>query len=189
MASSGSCFMATWIIFKNHLLEVDLTQNQETTALRTLITSDLLYFFMCKDPHEHKYHWNTIWLRARSHTASHYTRGTMTTLLHGFEGVRFWRPLDTFFWALTISWSQLMAHVWRGPKVSRATEASLESRTFHFSFFNKCRTELITSSLRAIILQPALPRLHSFLGCSLPVFSLFRSLKVERQRRYPEIVS
>ena len=33
MASNGSCFMLTWIIFKNHLLEVGLPQNRETTAL------------------------------------------------------------------------------------------------------------------------------------------------------------
>ena len=38
MASSGSCFMVTWTIFKNHLLEVDLTQNGETMGLRTLVT-------------------------------------------------------------------------------------------------------------------------------------------------------
>jgi hypothetical protein len=33
-------------------LEVDLTQNWETMALRTLITVDLFYFIMCEDPHE-----------------------------------------------------------------------------------------------------------------------------------------
>ena len=33
MASNGSCFMVTWIIFKKHLLEVGLTQNRETMAL------------------------------------------------------------------------------------------------------------------------------------------------------------
>ena len=36
MASNGSCFMVTWTIFKTHLLEVGLTQNQKTMALRTL---------------------------------------------------------------------------------------------------------------------------------------------------------
>ena len=44
--------MVTWIIFKNHLLEVGLTQNWETMALRTLITVDLFYFIMCEDMHE-----------------------------------------------------------------------------------------------------------------------------------------
>ena len=52
MASDGSCFMVTWIIFKNHLLEVGLTQNRETMALQTLTTVDLFYFIMCEDPHE-----------------------------------------------------------------------------------------------------------------------------------------
>ena len=52
MASNGSCFMVTWTIFKNHLLEVGLTQNRETMTLRTLATVSLVYFIMCEDPHE-----------------------------------------------------------------------------------------------------------------------------------------
>ena len=52
MASNGSCFIVTWSIFKNHLLEVGLTQNQETMALRTLTTVGLFYFIMCENPHE-----------------------------------------------------------------------------------------------------------------------------------------
>jgi hypothetical protein len=52
MASNGSCFMVIWIISKNHLLEVDLTQNRETMALRMLTTVDLFYLIMCEDPHE-----------------------------------------------------------------------------------------------------------------------------------------
>ena len=35
--------MVTWIILKNHLLEADLTQNQETMALQTLTTNFFLY--------------------------------------------------------------------------------------------------------------------------------------------------
>jgi hypothetical protein len=35
--SKGSCFLVTWIIFKNHLLEVGLTQNRETIALTQLL--------------------------------------------------------------------------------------------------------------------------------------------------------
>jgi len=42
--------MVTWIIFKNHLLEVGLTQNHETVPLQTLTTIDLLYFIMWEDP-------------------------------------------------------------------------------------------------------------------------------------------
>ena len=41
MASNESCFMVTWTIFKNLLLEVSLTQNRETMALQTLTTVDL----------------------------------------------------------------------------------------------------------------------------------------------------
>ena len=52
VALNGSCFMVTWIIFKNHLFEVGLTQNRETTTLETLPTVDLFYFTMCEDPHE-----------------------------------------------------------------------------------------------------------------------------------------
>ena len=52
MASNGSCFMVTWTIFKNYLLEVGLTQNRETMDLQTLTTVDLIYFIMCEDPHE-----------------------------------------------------------------------------------------------------------------------------------------
>jgi hypothetical protein len=52
VASNGSCFMVTWTILKNHLLEVGLTQKWEIMALRTLTTIDLFYFIMCEDPHE-----------------------------------------------------------------------------------------------------------------------------------------
>jgi hypothetical protein len=47
--------MVTWIIFKKQLLEVGLTQNRETMALRTLITVGLFYFIMCENPHEQKF--------------------------------------------------------------------------------------------------------------------------------------
>jgi hypothetical protein len=46
MASDGLCFMVTWIIFENHLLEVGLTQNEETMALQTPTTVNLIYFIM-----------------------------------------------------------------------------------------------------------------------------------------------
>ena len=52
MASNGSCFMVTWTVFKNRLLKVDLTQNQETMAFQMLTTIDLFYFIICEDPHE-----------------------------------------------------------------------------------------------------------------------------------------
>ena len=53
MESNGSCFMVTWSVFKNHLLEVvGLTQNRETMALLKLTTVGLFYFSMCEGPHE-----------------------------------------------------------------------------------------------------------------------------------------
>ena len=58
-------------------------------------------------------HWSSSSLSARSHMTSHYTWGSVTTL-HSFGGG--WRrPWDTSFWALTISWSRLLAHVWSAP--------------------------------------------------------------------------
>ena len=51
MALSGSCFIVTWTIFENHLLEVGLTQNLEKiVALRNFIINDLFYFIMYEDP-------------------------------------------------------------------------------------------------------------------------------------------
>ena len=55
MASNGSCSMFTWIVFGNHLFEVDLAQNRETMALRNLTTIDSLYFIMCEDPSEQEF--------------------------------------------------------------------------------------------------------------------------------------
>jgi hypothetical protein len=55
MASNGSHFVVTRIIFQNHLLEVDLTQNHETMPLRTLTSVVFYYFIMCEDPHESKF--------------------------------------------------------------------------------------------------------------------------------------
>ena len=39
------------------------------------------------------------------------------TTVHDFGGVLGW-PLDTIFWALTISWSRLLARVRSGPNVA-----------------------------------------------------------------------
>ena len=73
MTSNGSCFMVTWTILKNHLLEVGLTQNQETMAHRMLTTVKLFYFIIYMwEPTWIEIHWNTIWLRVQSHMASHW---------------------------------------------------------------------------------------------------------------------
>jgi hypothetical protein len=65
MASNGSCFMVTWIIFKNHFLEVGLTQYLETMTLWILSSVGLFHFIMYKDPHEQEFiGWGSghIWL-------------------------------------------------------------------------------------------------------------------------------
>jgi hypothetical protein len=89
---------------KNHLLEVGLTQNQETMAPQTLTTVGLFYFIMCDDPHEYiEIHWNIIWLRARAHMGSHYTRGFVTSL-HDLKVC--WDGL----WTLSFGLSQFHDH-------------------------------------------------------------------------------
>jgi hypothetical protein len=55
MVSNGSCFMVTWTIFKNYLLEVDLTQNRETMTLQMFASINLFYFSMYENPHEYKF--------------------------------------------------------------------------------------------------------------------------------------
>jgi hypothetical protein len=62
LASNGSCFMVTWTIFKNHLLEVDLTQNQETKTLLTLTNRRFILFYHVWRPTWLEIHWNGIWL-------------------------------------------------------------------------------------------------------------------------------
>jgi hypothetical protein len=80
-------------------------------------------------------HWNSIWLSARSHMASYYTWGSVTTL-HDFGG-ELGRPLDTFFWALTILWSQLLARVWSGPNL-KVDGSSMGIFSNHTNYPNKC---------------------------------------------------
>ena len=114
MTSNGSCFMVTYIIFKNHLLEVGLTQKPGDHGTRKAHSRWVILFYHVWEPAWIETHWNGTWLRARSHMASHYTWESVTTL-HDVGGV-LGRPLDNFFWALTISWSQLLARVWSGPE-------------------------------------------------------------------------
>ena len=43
----------SWIIFQDLLLEVGLTENRETMALRHLTTVDLLYYILGNLPYHH----------------------------------------------------------------------------------------------------------------------------------------
>jgi hypothetical protein len=116
MASNGSCFMVTWIIFKNHLLEVGLTQKQGDHD--TLNTHNCCWFVLF-------YHaWELAWIKfieiafrwGDAHIWLHTTpKGPWPHYM--ILGVVLGRPLDTFYWALRNSWSRVLACVWGGPKV------------------------------------------------------------------------
>ena len=116
MASNGSRSTVTWTLFKNHLWPLRGRPNTKPPGdhgTPTAYDHWFILFHHVWGPMWINFHWNSIWLRARSLMTSHYTWGTMTTL-HDFEGVLGW-PLDTFFWAPTMSWSRLLARVWSGP--------------------------------------------------------------------------
>jgi hypothetical protein len=98
MASSRSCFMVTWTIFKNHLLEVGLSQNRETMALGMLTIIDLFYYIM------NRFHRSSIWLRTWSHMSSHYTPGLCP---HDMILEVCWDGL----WTLTFGLSRYHGHV------------------------------------------------------------------------------
>jgi hypothetical protein len=83
-------------------------------VLWTFITLIIMFYHVWEPI---RINWNSIWLRARSHMTSHHSWGSVTTL-HDCAGV-LGRPLDTFFWALTISWSRLLARVWSGRKIPK----------------------------------------------------------------------
>ena len=72
-------------LFKKTLLEVGLTQNWETMAIRTLTTIELFYFSMREDPHEEKPIERRIWLTVWSHMTLHHTWRSVTTLHCFFE--------------------------------------------------------------------------------------------------------
>ena len=50
IASNNSCFMVTWTMFNNHLLEVGLTQHKLEDHVNP-DPFDLFYFIMCEDLH------------------------------------------------------------------------------------------------------------------------------------------
>jgi len=123
-------FMVNWYIFKNHHLEIGLPQNRKTMALWTLTIIDLFCFTM-RDWGTAwiEIHWKNIWLRTRSHMTSHYTWGFVTTL-DDFGSVCLGTAaiLDTFFWALTISRSRLLA-LSTPPAQIMSAQAALKAAT------------------------------------------------------------
>ena len=105
MASNGSFFMVIGTTSKNHLLDVGLSQDRKIMTLRTLTILNLLSIYHVWGPHEYifieiiAFGWGP-----RSQTTSRYTLESVTTLSY-MNGL--WTL--TFFRALTISWSQLVA--------------------------------------------------------------------------------
>ena len=86
MASNGSRFMVTWTIFKSHLLE-----GRPNTKLGDYGTPNahdrwFILFNHLWRPARIEMDSNSIWLRVRSHMASHYTWG-FVTILHEFGGI------------------------------------------------------------------------------------------------------
>jgi hypothetical protein len=101
MALNGSCFIVTRIIFKNRLLEVGPTQNhRETMPFRTLTTVDFILFYHVWGLAWINFHWNIIWLRARSHRTPHHTWASVTTLTYMMLEVC-WDGLWTFSFGLS----------------------------------------------------------------------------------------
>ena len=114
----GFLYGIKWIMFHDHLDYFQKPPNKPHTKPGDHDTPNshnrwFILFWYVWGPAWIEIHWNRIWLRARSHMAPHYTWASVTTL-HDFGSV-LGRPLDAFFWALTISWSRLLARVWSGP--------------------------------------------------------------------------
>ena len=103
-ASNGSCFTVTLDYFQ----EPSLGGRSSTKPLgdHGTLNADncwFILFYHMWGPTWMESHWNSIWLRNWSHVTSHYTRGWSVTTLCDFGGVLGGWPLDTFFWALTVT--------------------------------------------------------------------------------------
>jgi hypothetical protein len=122
MWMQDGCHGINWIMLHDHLdyfQKLCLGGRPNTKPLGVHVTPNaptcwFIFFYQVWGSAWIEIHLNSIWLRAWSHMTSHYTRGSVTTL-QDFGGV-LGRPLTSFFWALTISWSRLLAHVWSVPK-------------------------------------------------------------------------
>ena len=127
---------------------------------------------MCKVPAWIEPHWISIRLGAWSHTTPHYTRVSVTTL-HSFEGT-LGQPLDTFFWALTTSRSQILACVWSDPTswCLELIPVSDPTSKHHTTSRLLCWMNEVCSLLYMSPLSPSLSLsplfIHSFLWTTVP---------------------
>ena len=115
MASNDSCFMVTWTMFKKPPLGGRLNTKPGDHGTLNTHNNWFILFYHAWGPAWIEIHWNCIWLRAWSHMASHYTWGSVTTLLHNVGGCVGTAFGHSSFLGLTISWSWLLARVWSGP--------------------------------------------------------------------------
>jgi hypothetical protein len=113
MASNGSCFMVNLDYFQKPPLGGRSNTKPEDHSTPNTHNHCFILVYHVRGPAWIEIHWNSIWLRARSHMTSHYTWVFVTTL-HDFRGLL--QPLDVLIWALTIWWSRLLARVWRDPQ-------------------------------------------------------------------------
>ena len=87
MASNGSCFMVTWTFFKKPHLGSRPNTRPGDHGTSNAHNRWFILFYHAWRPAWIEIHWNSTWLRARSHMVSHYTPGYVTTLhwTHSFE--------------------------------------------------------------------------------------------------------
>ena len=126
MALNGSRFMVTWIIFKKPPLGGRSNTIPGDHDTPNAHNRWFILYYHAWVPTWIETQRYSIWSKARSHMASHSTWGSVTTL-HVFGGV-LGPPLDTFYWALTVSWSWLSARVWSDPHGSERHKPTATSR-------------------------------------------------------------
>jgi hypothetical protein len=103
MASNWPCFMVTWPLPKNHLLEVARSNTKPGDHIwHSKISQPLIrHMYHMRGPRVHRdICWDSTWLGAWSHMTSHYSTWGPVTTPHDFGGV-LGRHLDTFIRALT----------------------------------------------------------------------------------------
>ena len=120
MASNGWSFLSTWTIADNRLLETKKPGRPwHSECPQPLIYSIMI---MCENPHEQNFiemafGWGPgqVWLHA------------ILEIPWPHE-MSLGRPLNTFFWALTISWSRLLACVQSGPYSEARTNLNYQEK-------------------------------------------------------------
>ena len=113
MASNGSGFTVTWTILKNHFLEVGHTKPRNHGTPNAHNRWFILFYHM----------WGPTWIKKFIEIAFGWGPNHIwfhTTLEGPWPHFMMlevcWDGLWTLFtWALTISWSRLLARVWSGP--------------------------------------------------------------------------